>query len=111
MFHFHIWCNLKGGVDDARFCESVQEFLSYLHSHELIEGYYIARRQFIIAPPDLGKFHITVEFSGTAQINRAFDFVSERSEETEVFHKAITEQVRGLSTALYKDFPEARRKK
>jgi hypothetical protein len=111
MLHFHIWCNLKGGEDEEQFCESVQEFLSYLHERELIEGYQIARRQFVIAPPDLGKFHIMVEFADLAQLNRSFDYVADKRDEVAAFHQSVTGAVRNLSTALYKDFPEPKRRR
>jgi hypothetical protein len=111
MNHFHIWCNLKAGQNDLQFCESVREFLSYLHERELIEGYYITRRKFVISPPLLGEFEITVEFADTAQMNRAFEVVSAGGEEIAAFHKPITDAVRNVSTALYRDFPETARRK
>jgi hypothetical protein len=111
MNHFHIWCNLKVGQDDLQFCESVREFLSYLHERELIEGYYITRRKFVVTPPLLGDFQIVIEFDTIAQMNRAFDYVARGGEEVEAFHKPITSAVRNVSTALYRDYPEPRRKK
>ncbi|HEY3295441.1 MAG TPA: DUF6614 family protein [bacterium] len=111
MNHFHIWCNLKAGQNVLQFCESVREFLSYLHERELIEGYYITRRKFVISPPLLGEFQITVDFASIAQMNRAFALLSEGGEEVLAFHKPLSDAVRNVSTALYRDFPEARRKK
>jgi len=109
MNHFHIWCNLKAGQNDLQFCERVQEFLSYLHEREMIEGYYITRRKFVISPPLLGEFQITVEFADTDQMNRAFDAVSAGGEEIAAFHKPLSDAVRNVSTALYRDFPEEKR--
>jgi len=111
MNHFHIWCNLKAGQKDLQFCESVREFLSYLHERELIEGYYIARRKFVISPPLLGEYQITIEFASTGQMNRAFELVAAGSEEITAMHKPIVDAVRNVSTALYRDFPEPRRRK
>jgi hypothetical protein len=109
MLHFHLWCNLKGGQDETRFAESAQEFLSYLHAREFIEGYAITCRQFVIAPPDLGKFHLIVDFKDLEQVNRAFALMNERPEDMEGYYQPAAEAVLTLSTALYKDFPEPRR--
>jgi hypothetical protein len=111
MNHFHIWCNLKAGQNDLQFCESVQEFLSYLHERELIEGYNIARRKFVISPPLLGEFQITVDFASVAQMNRTFDLIAAGGEEIAAFHKPLIASVRNVSTALYRDFPEPRKRK
>jgi len=111
MNHFHIWCNLKAGQNDLQFCESVQEFLSYLHARELIEGYAISRRKFVISPPLLGEFQITVEFASITQINRAFDLISSGDEEIAAFHKPLIAAVRNVTTALYRDFPETHPRK
>jgi hypothetical protein len=111
MNHFHIWCNLKAGQNDLQFGESVREFLSYLHERELIEGYYITRRKFVISPPLLGEFQIQIQFESIAQMNRAFDYLAQGGEEVMAFHQPLMAAVRNVSTALYRDFPERPRKK
>jgi hypothetical protein len=111
MLHFHIWCNLNEGQDETGFCGSVQEFLSYLHAREQIEGYAMTRRQFMIAPPDLGKFHITIDFATLEQVNLAFEMIAAQPEEFAEYHKTFEAAVRSISTAMYKDFPEPRRPK
>lgn len=107
MNHFHIWCSLKEGVAERDFAGRVQEFLSDLHARELCEGYSIARREVAMVPPELGRFHILLDFATTAQMSAALAFVSEPSDDTAELHQLVTDGVRSLQTALYRDYPEA----
>jgi hypothetical protein len=111
MNHFHIWCNLKSDSDPNRFSESVREFLSYLHERELIEGYYIARRKFLLDGPPMGEFDVTVEFLDMPQVDRAFEFVAAAGDDVVGLHEPIMAMVKDVFTALYRDFPEPRKQR
>lgn len=106
MNHFHIWCNLKAGTNARDFGDAAREFLVYLHEREYIEGYAIARRGFVIAPPDLGEFHVTVEFKSLEQMDRAMELVSDGSEEVAAFYNPLADWVRDVSLAMDRDYPE-----
>jgi hypothetical protein len=106
MNHFHIWCNLKAGTDARDFGDGARELLSYLHEREMIEGYSIARRGFVIAPPDLGEFHVTVEFRSIEQMDHTLEYVSNSSEEAAAFYQPLAEMIRDVSLAMDQDFPE-----
>lgn len=106
MNHFHIWCDLQPGTKDRAFAAEAQEFLADLHARELCEGYNLTRRQFVLAPPALGRFHITVEFAGTAQMQRAFAFVEAAEGEAADSHRRLIAAIGSLTTALYRDYPE-----
>jgi len=104
--HFHLWCNLKSGVDAREFGDGARELLSYLHEREMIEGYSIARRGFVIAPPELGEFHVTVEFRNLEQMDRTLALVSNGSEEVAEFCQPLAAMIRDVSLAMDKDFPD-----
>jgi hypothetical protein len=106
MNHFHIWCNLKAGADAREFGDGARELLSYLHEREMIEGYSIARRGFVIAPPELGEFHVTVEFRSIEQMDHTLEYVSNGSEVVAAFYKPLAEMIRDVSLAMDRDFPE-----
>jgi hypothetical protein len=106
MNHFHIWCNLKAGADAREFGDGARELLTYLHEREMIEGYSIARRGFVIAPPELGEFHVTVEFRNLEQMHRTLALVSNGSEEVAAFYGPLAEMIRDVSLAMDRDFPE-----
>ena len=65
----------EGGGEERDFAAEAQELLADLHARELCEGYSIARQQFVIAPPELGRFHITVEFASIPQMQQAFAYI------------------------------------
>ncbi len=111
MNHFHIWCNLQAGVKDRDFAADAQEFLAGLHARELCEGYNIARKQFVIAPPELGRFHITVEFTTLAQMQQAFAYIESAEDDAAESHRRLVAAIRSLTTALYRDYPERPKRK
>ena len=110
MNHFHIWCSLREGTAEREFADEAQELLADLHARELCEGFIISRRKFVFVPPDLGRFHITVEFASLPQMQRAFAFVEAQGTETPSLYERLTGAVRDLRTALYRDYPEPQRK-
>ena len=110
MFHFHFYVHLKRDADGREFCERVREFMSYLYEREYIGGFNIARRQFTIDPPNLGEYHVVVDFETGSQMSRAFNEVGQRRGETEEFHKAVIDCVADMTVALYRDYPEVVRR-
>jgi hypothetical protein len=111
MNHLHIWCNLNKGRSERDFGENVQAFLSYLHEREYIEGYFLTRRKFLVMPSDLGEYLIIVQFKSLVQMNRAFEFVAAGADETKAFHDPIICSVKDMGTALYRDFPEPKKRR
>jgi len=72
---YHAWCDLKPGVSDIAFSESISKYLTHLQAKGMIESWRITRRKLGLAPPELGEFHVMIE-----QLDRAFDHVAERSD-------------------------------
>jgi hypothetical protein len=106
MNHLQIWCSLQAGGTEREFAANVRELLGYLHERELIEGYTLTRRAFVVMPPNLGEFQITIDFADLAQLNRAFALLAAEGSEVEPYHTAVRELVRGLSVGMWRDFPE-----
>jgi len=106
---YHIWCDLKPGVGDLEFCESVERYLGHLRAQGLIEGFRITRRKLGFGD-GLGDFHVMVETTDMGQLDRAFQDVAVRGGEVEGFHAAVNQSITGLRTALYRDFPDPVRK-
>ena len=111
MDHYHIWCNLKPGVSDVAFAESVDRYLGELRRAERIAGFRVARRKLGLGPAHLGEFHITVEVRDLAQLESAFREVSTRSGIVETLHAAVNQAARDLTFALYRDFPDPHRQR
>ena len=106
---YHIWCNLKPGVHDLEFVESVQSYLHHLRAKGQLQTYRITRAKLGFRPPQLREFHITLEFEDMTQMQSAFDNVSSRADPVESLHHAVNSKVQDIFFALYRDFPDKTR--
>jgi hypothetical protein len=108
---YHSWFNLKPGVRDTEFCEALASYLDALKARGAIAAYRVTRRKLALAPPDLGEFHVVIEVDDLAQLERAFVQASTRAEPVEGLHAAVNQQVSDFRAALYRDFPDAHRRR
>jgi hypothetical protein len=108
---YHVWCNLKPGVSDTGFCEDVGRYLGSLRQTGRIRGFRITRRKLGLGPSDLGEFHIAIEVDDLAQLDRAFQSVSERADPVEELHARVNQVTSDLVFALYRDFPDPHRRR
>jgi len=108
---YHIWCNLEPGTSDLEFCTAVDRYLGALRAEGRIAGHRITRRKLGLGPRELGEFHVAIEVEDLAQLDRAFAEVSTRSGPIEALHVAVNRHARDLTFALYRDFPDAHRRR
>ncbi len=108
---YHVWCDLKPGASDTAFADKVQGFLGHLKADGKIAGFRLTRRKLGLGPAELGEFHITIEAEDLAQLDRAFAVVSGRAEPEEGLHYSVNSMVFRATLALYRDFPDAGRKR
>lgn len=106
---YHIWCNLKPGVNDIDFSDAAQAYLDHLKQNGELVEYRITRRKLGLSPAHLAEFHIMLEFESLTQLDDAFTKVSSRADPVESFHHAVNSKVQDVSFALYRDFPDAHR--
>lgn len=107
---YHIWVDLKPGQRDMEFAEHLGRYLGKLKADGLIEGYRLTRKKLGLAPPTLGEFHIAIETRDLAQLERAFQSVSTRTDPIESVHHAVNSRVVNFQAALYRDFPDPHRR-
>jgi hypothetical protein len=103
---YHVWCNLKPGVDDLVFSERLTAYMDHLKAAGLIEHWRLMRRKLGLGAPGLGEFHIMIEVKNLGQLDAAFDRVASRAEPVEGFHFGVNALVRDPVFALYRDFPD-----
>lgn len=108
---YHIWCNLKDDVSDTGFADEVNSFLGHLREQGQIQGFRVTRRKLGLGPRELPEFHIAVEIEDMAQLDAAFGRVAERTDPVESLHHAVNSKVRDVLFALYRDFPDAARRR
>lgn len=106
---YHIWCDLKPGVRDTEFAESIRGYLGHLRDGGLIETYRLTRRKLGLGAPGLGEFHIQIETRDLAQLDAAFNRVSSRAGPVEDLHHGVNSLVHNAVFALYRDFPDPQR--
>lgn len=108
---YHIWCDLKAGTGDIAFCEHLTRYLGALEQAGSIAGFRITRRKLGLGLEGLGEFHVMVEVEDLAQLDDAFRRVATRAGDIETFHHAVNSLVDNARFALYRDFPDAVRRR
>jgi hypothetical protein len=108
---YHAFCDLKPGISDIAFAESVAGYMGHLQEQGLIESWRLTRRKLGLGPPALGEFHLMIEVKDLAQLEQAFQRVASRGEPVEGFHFGVNSLVQSATFALYRDFPDAFRQR
>ncbi len=103
---YHVWCDLKPGIGDLAFSESVDRYLGHLKAEGLIENWRLTRRKLGLGVAGLGEFHLMIEVKDLGQLDAAFGRVAARREPAEGFHFGVNALVQNASFALYRDFPD-----
>jgi hypothetical protein len=106
---YEIWVDLAPGVNDIDFCDAVTAYLSFLLDEGKLLSFRIRRRKLGWGPSELGEFNISLEVSGLAMLDDAFDVVATRQGQVESLHAAVFSRVRNFRSALYRDFPASER--
>lgn len=128
MNYYHLWFDLRPGVDSRTFPQRVHDYLDYLREQELIAGWKLTRRKFGFGPAELGEWHAIVEVEDLHQLERAFGQVTRafnpdhtvatgsadpahppHDPRIESLHFPVYSAVQGLKTALYRDYPDVLR--
>ncbi len=108
---YHVWCSLKPGTSDIEFSDRVGAYLGHLREEGLIEAWRVTRRKLGLGPPELGEFHLMIEVRDMAQLDSAFAQVASRQNPVEGLHFAVNSMVSEARFALYRDFPDAVRRR
>jgi len=104
---YHIWCDLKSGVSDIEFTEAATSYLNSLVDKDGLAGFRITRRKLGLGLPELGEFHLMLEFNNLAQLDSSFAMVASRADPVEGFHFSVNSKVSSVKFALYRDFPDS----
>lgn len=103
---YHVWCNLKAGVDDVEFADRAHAWLGHLRDQGLIAGHRLTQRKLGLGPSSLPQFHIMIEVEDLAQLDEAFRQAAARTDPAESLHHAVNSLVEDTVFALYRDFPD-----
>lgn len=109
MDYYEIWCNLKDSRRDLEFAKALGEYMGLLQRDGRISGWRLTRRKLGFGPQELGEFHVTIETTDLAQLDRAFDLAVTRTGEVERVHAPVYSMITDFRSALYRDFPDPQR--
>lgn len=101
---YHIWCDLKPGVQDTDFTDAAKTWLEALSNAGYLAAFRITRRKLGLGGP--ADFHLMLEFENLDSLDKVFHEVATRSGPVESFHHAVNSKVTNVSFALYRDFPD-----
>jgi hypothetical protein len=104
---YNAWFDLKVGVSDAEFFDRLRTYMDRLKDDGLMQGWRLMRRKLGLSAAAVGEFHLMMEFSDLAQLDRAFNRVGSRREPIESVHFGVNSQVQNVQFALYRDFPDS----
>ena len=104
---YHIHCDLKPGVGDLTFVESLNRYLGHLRDQALIASWRITRAKLGFGLRGMGDWHIMLEVRDLAQLEAAFQSVASRRDPVEGLHFGVNSLVQNPVFALYRDFPDA----
>ena len=108
---YHVWFDLKPGTSDVALCDKLAAYLGHLRDEGKIVGWRLTRRKLGLAPPPLRDFHLMIELRDLAQLDAAFAEVASRIDPVEGLHFAVNSLVSDALFALYRDFPDAARRR
>lgn len=106
---YHVFFDLKPGAKDLDVARALGGYMDHLESQGLIEGWRLSRRKLGLGPSALGEFHCQIETRDLAQLDRAFNAVSARTDPIESLHFGVNRFAANLTFALYRDFPDTGR--
>ncbi|MBI1361821.1 MAG: hypothetical protein GC155_16215 [Alphaproteobacteria bacterium] len=103
---YHIWCDLRDGREDKAFAAAVAAYLDHHKAGGRIVGWRLLRRKLGLGPDGMGEFHIMIETTDMAQLDKAFRAAATRSGDVEKLHAAVYSRVTNARFALARDFPD-----
>src|SRR4051795_2189325 len=103
---YNAWFDLKPGISDTEFSDRLAAYMDTLKNDGLMQGWRLMRRKLGLSAAPVGEFHLMMEFTGLAQLDRAFGRVGSRREPVESVHFGVNSLVQNVQFALYRDFPD-----
>lgn len=86
---YHIWCDLKPGVQDTDFTDAAKTWLEALSDAGYLAAFRITRRKLGLGGPT--DFHLMLEFENLDSLDKAFHEVATRSGPVESFSECRAE--------------------
>jgi hypothetical protein len=104
---YNIWADIKNGITAEEFVKKMSSYLDRLIETNNLEKYRIMRMKLGFRSLDIPEFHIMMEFTDLAQLDRAMSNTL-KDEKTDTLHVGFNQwvDVDTIQHALYRDFPD-----
>ena len=103
---YHIWAELKDGIEDHQFADDLGRYMAHLRDRGLIERWRLARKKLGLAPDWASEFHIMVETTDLTQLDAAFKTLTASGDPVEDLQKKVYNAFAKASYGLYRDWPD-----
>ena len=104
---YHIWADKAGDISDLDWVNNMKAFLDHLVAEGKMQSYRITRCKMGFRSMDIPEWHIMMEFTDMAQLEKAFQRVAPLEGELEDKHKSVNPCVAGnIQHAYYRDWPD-----
>jgi hypothetical protein len=104
---YHVWADKEGDISDLEWVANMRKFLDHLVGEGRMVSYRITRCKMGFRSMDIPEWHIMMEFTDMAQMDRAFQRVAPLEGELEDKHRSFNQFVSGsIQHALFRDWPD-----
>jgi hypothetical protein len=104
---YHVWADKEGDISDLEWVANMRKFLDHLVGEGRMVSYRITRCKMGFRSMDIPEWHIMMEFTDMAQMDRAFQRVATLEGELEDKHRSFNQFVSGsIQHALFRDWPD-----
>lgn len=91
------------------FAKAVSDWMDYLKSEGVIEGWRLYRRKLNLASDSYRDFLLQIELEDLTQLDRAFRVLGREDEQVDALYRAVHDQILKADYGLYRPFPDEER--
>ncbi|MEM9063643.1 MAG: DUF6614 family protein [Pseudomonadota bacterium] len=103
---YHVMIDLKDDAKALAFARALDQWLGYLQSAGKIGPWRLMRRKLNLASGESRDFLLEIEVERLAQLDDAFQHVSQHSDEVDELYYPVHGMIARASYALYRPFPD-----
>ncbi len=109
MTQYFCMIDLKSDARALGFAAALEAWMEHLRSAERIETWRLLRRKLNLATDEWGDFLLEITVRDLAQLDRAFRFLGQGSDEATARHDQLRQHIARVRPALYRPYPDPER--
>ena len=80
---YHVWCNLRPGLRDRHFDQTMARCMNHLHAEGLVESWRLTRRTLGLGAQEAGDWHLTLEVRDLRRLEGTFQRMASSCDDEE----------------------------